>query len=99
MVVGGNGVVLFSFVVCRLSVVERYFLYAVYAVPEIDFCAIQGKALYAGADVNVVYYRYSYNYTPLSLVFLYGVYSDRKIETAKYLIENGADIGHKTDSS
>ena len=50
----------------------------------------------AGADVNIVYCKNSYNYTPLSLVFLYGGYSDRNIETAKYLIENGADIGHKT---
>ena len=49
----------------------------------------------AGADVNVVYCKYSLNYTPLSLVFLYGMYND-SIEVAKYLIENGADIGHKT---
>ena len=50
----------------------------------------------AGADVNIVYCPYAYNYTPLSLVFLYGVYDYNRIEIAKYLIENGASISHQT---
>lgn len=50
----------------------------------------------AGANVNIVYCPYAYNYTPLSLVFLYGVYDYGRIEIAKYLIENGADISHQT---
>ena len=50
----------------------------------------------AGADVNVVYCPYSYNYTPLSLLFNTGVYEYERIEIAKYLIENGADISHQT---
>ena len=50
----------------------------------------------AGADVNIVYCEYAYNYTPLSLVFLYGVYDYERIEIARYLIENGADVSHQT---
>ena len=50
----------------------------------------------AGADVNIVYCPSAYNYTPLSLVFLYGVYDYNRIEIAKYLIENGASISHQT---
>ena len=50
----------------------------------------------AGADVNVVYCPYAYNYTPLSLTFEAGGYEYERIEIAKYLIENGADISHQT---